>query len=78
GRVIDYGFFSMVDTDERRQGIRDVGYGIRDTWVDPVETVLEIEPMTVEEVDTRVTELAELHEHVTAEEYALLETSSDS
>ncbi|GJZ34852.1 putative reverse transcriptase domain-containing protein [Tanacetum coccineum] len=31
GRRIDYGFVSMVDAEERRQGIRDVGYGIRDT-----------------------------------------------
>ncbi|GJR10720.1 hypothetical protein Tco_0793372 [Tanacetum coccineum] len=32
GRGIDYGFVSTVDAEERRQGIRDVGYGIRDTW----------------------------------------------
>ncbi|GKA92222.1 hypothetical protein Tco_0814147, partial [Tanacetum coccineum] len=50
---------------ERRQGIRDVGYGIRDTWVDPAEAVPEIAPMTLGEVNTRVTELAELHEHDT-------------
>ncbi|GJU20072.1 hypothetical protein Tco_1153414, partial [Tanacetum coccineum] len=62
GRGIDYGFVSMVDAEERRQGIRDVGYGIRDTWVDPTVTVPEIAPMTVGEVDTRVTELAELYE----------------
>nr|GFB41653.1 hypothetical protein [Tanacetum cinerariifolium] len=31
----------------------------RDTWVDPAEAVLEIAPMTVGEVYTRVTELAE-------------------
>ncbi|GJS19296.1 hypothetical protein Tco_0447928 [Tanacetum coccineum] len=35
GQGIDYGFVSTVDAEERRQGIRDVGYGIRDTWVDP-------------------------------------------
>ncbi|GKE29891.1 hypothetical protein Tco_1445275, partial [Tanacetum coccineum] len=55
GQGIDYGFVSTVDAKERRQGIRDVGYGIRDTWVDPAEAVLEIEPMTVGEVNTRVT-----------------------
>ncbi|GJX89562.1 reverse transcriptase domain-containing protein [Tanacetum coccineum] len=33
--------------EERRQGIRDVGYGIRDTWVDPAEAVPEIAPMTM-------------------------------
>ncbi|GJR47686.1 hypothetical protein Tco_1315789 [Tanacetum coccineum] len=63
GRGIDYGFVSTVDAEERRQGIRDVGYGIRDTWVDPAEAVPEIAPMTVGEVNTIVTELAELHEH---------------
>ncbi|GKF54402.1 hypothetical protein Tco_0161312, partial [Tanacetum coccineum] len=31
GRGIDYGFVSTVDAEERRQGIKDVGYGIRDT-----------------------------------------------
>ncbi|GKG38637.1 hypothetical protein Tco_0460349, partial [Tanacetum coccineum] len=44
---------------------RDVGYGIRDTWVDPAEAVPEIAPMTVGEVNTRVVELAELHERDT-------------
>ncbi|GKB51306.1 putative reverse transcriptase domain-containing protein [Tanacetum coccineum] len=47
-------------------GISEVGYGIRDTWVDPAEAVPEIAPMTVGEVNTRVTELAELHEHDTS------------
>ncbi|GJX09725.1 hypothetical protein Tco_0199584, partial [Tanacetum coccineum] len=46
GQEIDYGFISMVDAEERRQGIKDVGYGIRDTWVDPAEAVPEIAPMT--------------------------------
>ncbi|GJU99103.1 hypothetical protein Tco_1328374 [Tanacetum coccineum] len=43
---------SIVDAEERRQGIRDVGYGIRDTWVDPAEAVPEIAPMTVDEDDS--------------------------
>ncbi|GKD36244.1 hypothetical protein Tco_1251753, partial [Tanacetum coccineum] len=30
GRGIDYGFVSIVDAEERRQGIRDAGYDIRD------------------------------------------------
>ncbi|GKD77064.1 hypothetical protein Tco_1339685, partial [Tanacetum coccineum] len=55
----------------------EVGYGIRDTWVDPVEAVPEIAPMTVGEVNTRVTELAELHEHDTHDLYALLEDAQD-
>ncbi|GKD89743.1 hypothetical protein Tco_1365250 [Tanacetum coccineum] len=77
GRGIYYGFVSTVDAEERPQGIRDVGYGIRDTWVEPAEAVPEIAPMTVGEVNTRVTELAELHEHDTQDLYALLEDAQD-
>ncbi|GKD80424.1 hypothetical protein Tco_1347263, partial [Tanacetum coccineum] len=75
---IDYGFVSTVDAEEWRQRIRDVGYGIRDTWVGPAEAVPDIAPMTVGEVNTRVTELAELHEHNTQDLYALLEDAQDS
>ncbi|GKF63397.1 hypothetical protein Tco_0186845 [Tanacetum coccineum] len=78
GRGVDYGFVSTLDAEERRRGIREVGYGIRDTWVDPTDAVLEIAPMTVGEVNTRVTELAELHEHDTQDLYALLEDAQDS
>nr|GEX95603.1 hypothetical protein [Tanacetum cinerariifolium] len=52
--------------------------GSRDTWIDPAETVHEIAPMTVGEVNTRVTELAELHEHDTQDLYALLEDAQDN
>ncbi|GKF79949.1 hypothetical protein Tco_0235517, partial [Tanacetum coccineum] len=78
GRGIDYGFVSTVDAEERRQGIRDVGYSVRDTWVDPAEAAPEIAPMTMGEVNTRVTELAELHEHNTQDLYALLEDAQDN
>ncbi|GJW21744.1 hypothetical protein Tco_0032366 [Tanacetum coccineum] len=78
GQGIYYGFVSMVDVEERRQGIRDVGYGIRDTWVDPAEAVPEIAPMTMGEVNTRVIELAELHEHDTQDLYALLKDAQDN
>ncbi|GKC05395.1 hypothetical protein Tco_0997005 [Tanacetum coccineum] len=44
---------------------------------DPAKAVPEIAPMTVEEVNTRVTELAELHEHYTQDLYALLELAQD-
>ncbi|GJU51164.1 hypothetical protein Tco_1220719 [Tanacetum coccineum] len=77
GRGIDYGFVSTVDAEARRQGISEVGYGIRDTWVDPAEAVPEIAPMTLGEVNTRVTELAELHEHDTQDLYALLEDAQE-
>ncbi|GKE71633.1 hypothetical protein Tco_1529705, partial [Tanacetum coccineum] len=77
GRGVDYGFVSTVDAEARRQGIIEVGYGIRDTWVDPAEAVSEVAPMTVGEVNTRVTELAELHERDTQDLYALLEDAQD-
>nr|GFB24613.1 hypothetical protein [Tanacetum cinerariifolium] len=40
---------STLDAEARRRRIGEVGYGIRDTWVDPTETVPEIAPMTVGE-----------------------------
>ncbi|GJV60582.1 hypothetical protein Tco_1466682 [Tanacetum coccineum] len=64
---------STMDAEARRQGISEVGYGIRDTWVDPAKAVPEVASMTVGEVNTRVTELAELHERDTQDLYALLE-----
>ncbi|GKF25900.1 hypothetical protein Tco_0081794, partial [Tanacetum coccineum] len=76
-RGVDYGFVSTVDTKARWPGISEVGYGIRDTWVDPTEAVPEIALMTVGEVNTRVTELAELYEHDTQDLYALLEDAQD-
>nr|GFB13066.1 hypothetical protein [Tanacetum cinerariifolium] len=69
---------STLDAEARRQGIGEVGYGIRDTWIDPTETVPEIAPMTIGEVNTRVTELAELHKHDTQDLYALLQDAQDS
>nr|GEX66267.1 hypothetical protein [Tanacetum cinerariifolium] len=48
GQEIDYGFVSTLDVEARRRGIREVRYGIRDTWVDPVEEVPEIPHMTLE------------------------------
>ncbi|GJW79240.1 hypothetical protein Tco_0140922 [Tanacetum coccineum] len=78
GRGIDYGFVSTVDAEARRQGISEVGYGIRDTWVDLAEAVPEISPMTLGEVNTRLTELSELHEHDTQDLYALLEDAQEA
>nr|GFB52290.1 hypothetical protein [Tanacetum cinerariifolium] len=60
------------------EGTKPVGYGIRDTWIDLAEIVPEIAPMTIGEVNTRVTELAELHEHDTHDLYAQLEDAQDS
>nr|GEU98772.1 hypothetical protein [Tanacetum cinerariifolium] len=78
GRGIDYGFVSTLDDKASRRGIGEVGYGIMDSWVDRVEAVPKIAPMTLGEVNTRVTELAELHEHDTHDLYTLLEDAQDS
>nr|GEW29027.1 putative reverse transcriptase domain-containing protein [Tanacetum cinerariifolium] len=50
GQGIDYGFVSTLDAEARRRGIREVGYGIRDTWIDPAKIVSEIAPITMGEI----------------------------
>nr|GEY68794.1 reverse transcriptase domain-containing protein [Tanacetum cinerariifolium] len=60
GRGIDYGFVSTLDAKARRREIREGGYGIRDTWVDWTEAVHEIAPMTLGDVNTRVTKRVNL------------------
>nr|GEV19345.1 hypothetical protein [Tanacetum cinerariifolium] len=77
GRGVDYGFADTVEAEMRHRGIGEVGYGIRYAWIDPAEAVPEMAPTTLEGVNTRVTELAELHEHDTQDLYALLEDAQD-
>ncbi|GKE63499.1 hypothetical protein Tco_1513866, partial [Tanacetum coccineum] len=77
GRGVDYGFVSTLDVEERRRGNKEVGYGIRDTWVDPAQAVPEIALVTLGEVSARVTKLTELHEHDTQDLYALLEDAQE-
>nr|GEZ36364.1 hypothetical protein [Tanacetum cinerariifolium] len=77
GRGIYYRFVSTIYAEARRRGIREVRNGIRDTWVDLAEAVPKIAPMTLGEINTRFTELAELHEHDTQDLYALLEDAQD-
>ncbi|GKB26048.1 hypothetical protein Tco_0865449, partial [Tanacetum coccineum] len=48
GRGIDYGFIGTLDAETRRQRAEEVGYEIRDTWVDPREAAKEIAPVTLE------------------------------
>ncbi|GJW62781.1 hypothetical protein Tco_0112116 [Tanacetum coccineum] len=59
GRRADYGFIGTLDAETRRQRDEEVGYGIRDVWVDPIEAIEEVAPTTLEGVNARVTELAE-------------------
>nr|GEX16586.1 hypothetical protein [Tanacetum cinerariifolium] len=77
GRGVDYGFADTVEAEMRHRGIGEVGYGIRDTWVDPAVAFPEMAPTTLEKVNARVTELAELHEHDTQDLYTLLEDAQD-
>nr|GEU96590.1 hypothetical protein [Tanacetum cinerariifolium] len=77
GRGVDHGFADTVEAEMRHRGIIEVGYGIRNTWIDPAEAIPEMAPTTLEKVNTRVTELAELHEHDTQDLYALLEDAQD-
>nr|GEW83833.1 hypothetical protein [Tanacetum cinerariifolium] len=77
GRGVDYGFADTDEAEMRHRGIGEVGYVIRNTWIDPAEAVPEMAPTTLEKVNTRVTELAELYEHDTHDLYALLEDAQD-
>nr|GEU77104.1 reverse transcriptase domain-containing protein [Tanacetum cinerariifolium] len=78
GRGVDYGFVNTVEAEMRHRGTREVGYGIRDTWIDPAEAVPDMASTTLAKVNTRVIELAELHKHDAQDLYALLEDAQDS
>ncbi|GJZ38191.1 putative reverse transcriptase domain-containing protein [Tanacetum coccineum] len=71
GHGIDYGFIGTLDAKTRRQRAEEVGYGIRDTWVDPREAAEEIAPVTLEGVNTR------LQEQDTQDIYAVIEDAQD-
>ncbi|GKE49644.1 hypothetical protein Tco_1480902 [Tanacetum coccineum] len=58
GHRADYRFIGTTDAEVRRRRAEEVGYGIRDVWVDPTEAVEEVAPTTLEGVNARVTELA--------------------
>ncbi|GJY01682.1 hypothetical protein Tco_0359834 [Tanacetum coccineum] len=77
GRRADYGFVGTMDTEIRRRRAKEVGYGIRDVWVDPREAVEEVAPMTLGGVNTRVTELTAVQEQDTQDIYAVIEDTQD-
>ncbi|GJR60460.1 hypothetical protein Tco_1502622 [Tanacetum coccineum] len=58
GYGIDYGFIGTLDAETRCQRAEEVGYRIRDVWVDLAEAVEEVALTTLEGVNARVTELA--------------------
>ncbi|GKD90603.1 hypothetical protein Tco_1366110, partial [Tanacetum coccineum] len=77
GRRADYGFFSTMDTEIRRRRAKEVGYRIRDVWVDPREAVEEVAPMTLGGVNTRVTKLTIVQEQDTQDIYVVIEDTRD-
>ncbi|GJS11914.1 hypothetical protein Tco_0368710 [Tanacetum coccineum] len=77
GHRADYGFIGTIDAEIRRQRAEEVGYGIRDVWVDPTEAVEEVAPTTLEGVNARVTELAAVQEQDTQDIYAVIEDTQD-
>ncbi|GKD38867.1 hypothetical protein Tco_1259074, partial [Tanacetum coccineum] len=77
GHRVDYGFIGTMDAETRRQRAEEVDYGIRDVWVDPREAIKELAPMTLEEVNARVTELAAVQEKDTHDIYAVIKDTQD-
>nr|GFD05376.1 hypothetical protein [Tanacetum cinerariifolium] len=73
GRRADYGFIDSVEDEIRRRRAEDIGYGIRDTWIDPRNVVEEEALTTLEGVNTRVTELAAVQEQDTQDIYGVME-----
>ncbi|GJU82527.1 hypothetical protein Tco_1284892 [Tanacetum coccineum] len=57
--------------------VEEVGYGIRDVWVDPREAVEEVTPMTFERVNARVTELTVVQEQDIQDIYVMIEDTQD-
>ncbi|GKD17896.1 hypothetical protein Tco_1207054, partial [Tanacetum coccineum] len=77
GHRTDYGFIGTTDSEITRQRAEEVGYGIRDVWVDPTEADEEVAPTTLEGVNARVTELTTVQEQDTQDVYAVIEDTQD-
>nr|GFA96284.1 hypothetical protein [Tanacetum cinerariifolium] len=73
GRRADYGFVDSVEAEIRQRRAEDIGYGIRDTWIDPRDVADEVALTTLEGVNTRVTELAAVQEQDTQDIYGVME-----
>nr|GEY01909.1 hypothetical protein [Tanacetum cinerariifolium] len=69
----DYGFVNSVEAKIRQRRAEDIGYGIRDTWIDPRDVAEEEALTTLEGVNTRVTELAAMQEQDTQDIYGVME-----
>nr|GFC51883.1 hypothetical protein [Tanacetum cinerariifolium] len=73
GRRADYGFVNSVKAEIRRRRAEDIGYGIRDTWIDSRDVAEEVAMTTLEGVNTRVIELAAVQEQDTQDIYRVIE-----
>ncbi|GJX72285.1 hypothetical protein Tco_0309456 [Tanacetum coccineum] len=73
----DYEFIGTMDAEIRRQRADEVGYGIRDVWVDPIEAVKEVAPTTLEGVNARVVELIAVQEQDPQDIYAVIGDNQD-
>nr|GFB75169.1 hypothetical protein [Tanacetum cinerariifolium] len=73
GRREEYGFVNSVEAEIRQRIAEDIGYGIRDTWIDPRDVAEEVALTTLKGVNTRVTELAAVQEHDTQDIYGVME-----
>ncbi|GJZ37989.1 hypothetical protein Tco_0584180 [Tanacetum coccineum] len=79
GRRATMGFVVLwIYRDQRHNRAEEVGFGIRDVWVDLREAVEEVAPMTLEGVNTRVTELAAVQEQDTQDIYAVIGDTQDT
>ncbi|GKF61308.1 hypothetical protein Tco_0181362, partial [Tanacetum coccineum] len=77
GHRVDYRFVGTLDAEARRQRGEAVSYGIRDTWIGLRETTEEVAPVTLEGVNTRVTELAAVQKQDTQDIYAVIKDTQD-
>nr|GFB94052.1 hypothetical protein [Tanacetum cinerariifolium] len=69
----DYGFVGYVEAEIRRRIAEDIGYGIRDAWIDPRDIAEEEALTTLEGVTTRVTKLVAVQEQDTQDIYGMME-----
>nr|GFB63182.1 hypothetical protein [Tanacetum cinerariifolium] len=73
GRRADYRFVDSVEAEIRQRRAEDIGYGIRDTWIDPRD-VAEEEALTIlKGVNIRVTEPAAVQEQDTQNIYGVMD-----
>ncbi|GKE49967.1 hypothetical protein Tco_1481225 [Tanacetum coccineum] len=70
-------FIGTIDAKIIRQRSEEVGYDIKDIWVDPTEAVEEVASTTLEGVNARVTKLAAMQEQDTQDIYAVIKDGQD-